>query len=65
MIAQFEVFLTAILGNASVIGAVSWVHALTWFAALLVAIYEPPCVYRRVKLSKGRPYETGKTHPYI
>ncbi len=28
-------------------------------------IHEPPCVYRRVKLSKGRPYETGKTHPYI
>ena len=27
--------------------------------------FEPPCVYRRVKLSKGRPYETGKTHPYI
>jgi membrane-associated phospholipid phosphatase len=37
MFASLEQFLTKWLGNASTVGAVSWLQALTWVATLIAA----------------------------
>ena len=39
MIANLEAYLASWLGNASAIGALSWLHAFTWIAALIAVVF--------------------------
>ena len=42
-----------------------WRHSWGTRRAAEIAIFEPPRVYRRVKLSKDGPYDTEKIHPEL